>query len=89
MTETDRVYIAVVETMKKHGVEQAMGALKKYVTEGNCGYFTSTNGARQAISEIHPLDIMQDALRSTSKTLRISSVAAFAAKISKANPGQA
>lgn len=67
MTKTDRVYTAVVETMKKYGIEQAIGALEKYVTEGNCKYFTSNNGARQIIDEIGPADVMQDALISTLK----------------------
>lgn len=67
MTETDKVYIAVVETMKKYNINQAIVALQKYVTEGNSGYFTSTNRARQIIGTLNPADVMQDALISTLK----------------------
>lgn len=62
MTETDRVYVAITETMKKYGVEQVIAALKNYITEGNANYFTSTNNARRMIMELSPSQVLQDAL---------------------------
>lgn len=67
MTETDRIYIAITETMKKYSVEQSVAALSKYISEGNARYFTSTNNARGMISELSPAQVMQDALISTVK----------------------
>lgn len=67
MTETDRIYVAITETMKKYNVEQAVGALSKYISEGNANYFTSTNNARGMILELSPAQVMQDALISTVK----------------------
>lgn len=67
MTETDRVYVAMTETMKKYNVEQAIAALKKYITEGNANYFTSTNNARKTICELSPVQVMKDALISNIK----------------------
>lgn len=67
MTETDRVYVAITETMKKHSVEQAVAGLSKYITEGNARYFTSTNNARDIICELSPAQVLQDALKSSLK----------------------
>ena len=78
MTETDRIYIAIVETMKKHGVEQSIGALSKYITTGNVRYFTSTNGARKTISGLTPAQVLQDALRSIVKYEQIMQERGFA-----------
>lgn len=78
MTETDRIYIAIVETMKKHGVEQSIGALSKYITTGNTRYFTSTNGARKMIAGLTPAQVLQDALRSIIKYEQIMTEKGFA-----------
>lgn len=67
MTETDKIYLAVVETMKKYGFEQVSAALEQYITTGNNRYFTSTNGARAAISELTPAQVLSNALKSTLK----------------------
>lgn len=67
MTETDRVYIAIMETMKKYNVEQSIGALSQYITTGNSRYFTSTNNARETIEGLTPAQVLQDALRSIVK----------------------
>lgn len=67
MTETDRVYVAVTETMKKYSPEQAVAGLNKYITEGNAKYFTSTNNARGMIMELSPAQVLQDALRTSIK----------------------
>ena len=67
MTETDRIYVAITETMKKYGPEQAVGGLNKYITEGNANYFTSTNNARGMIQELSPAQVLQDALRTNIK----------------------
>ena len=62
MTETDKIYLAIVETMKKYSAEQAIVALQKYVTEGNAMYFTGTNDARKNIQELSPAEVMKDTL---------------------------
>jgi len=67
MTETDKIYLAITETMKKYNVEQAVGALSKYISEGNARYFTGTNNARTLITQLTPAQVMQDALRSSIK----------------------
>lgn len=67
MTETDRIYVAITETMKKYSPEQAIAGLNKYITEGNAKYFTSTNNARGMITELSPANVLQDALRSSIK----------------------
>lgn len=67
MTETDRVYIAIMETMKKYNVEQSIGALSQYITTGNSRYFTSTNNAREMIEGLTSAQVLQDALRSIVK----------------------
>ena len=41
MTDTDRIYIAVTENIKKYGIEHAVKALQEYVTKNNNGYFHS------------------------------------------------
>lgn len=71
MTETDRIYVAITETMKKYSVEQAVAALSKYISEGNARYFTSTNNARGMIQELSPAQVLQDALISTVKYAQI------------------
>jgi len=67
MTETDKIYVALIETMKKYSAEQAIGALSKYIGEGNARYFTSTNNARSMIMELTPAQVMKDALISSIK----------------------
>lgn len=71
MTETDRIYIAIIETMKKYGIEQSIGALTKYMCEGNAQYFTSEKNARQIISELSPGQVLQNALISSVKYQQI------------------
>lgn len=84
MTETDRIYIAITETMKKHSIEQAIGALKQYITTGNDRYFTSTNNARKMISELSPASVLQDALRTIVKYEYIMEEKGFARNIPNA-----
>lgn len=67
MTETDRVYVAITETMKKYSPEQAVCGLNKYIKEGNAIYFTSDNNARAMIKELSPAQVLQDALRTNIK----------------------
>ena len=67
MTNTDRIYIAVTENIKKYGVEHAVKALQVYITQNNNGYFTRDNDARKTISEVSPYETMADILRTTLK----------------------
>ena len=67
MTETDKVYIAVMETMKKYGPEQAIGGLEKYVIEGNARCITGDNEARKTLCELTPAQVLQDAMRTNLK----------------------
>lgn len=67
MTETDKIYLTVTETMKKYGVEHAVKALQQYITKNNNGYFTRENDARKIISEVSPFEVMADVLRTTLK----------------------
>lgn len=67
MTNTDKIYIAVTENIKKYGVEHAVKALQVYITQNNNGYFTRDNEARKTISEVSPYEVMADILRTTLK----------------------
>ncbi len=67
MTNTDRIYIAVTENIKKYGIEHAVKALQEYITKNNNGYFTRDNDARKTISEVSPFEVMADILRTTLK----------------------
>ena len=67
MTETDRIYITMMETQKKYGVEHAVKALEEYITQYNNGGFTRENNARQIISTVHPFDVMADIFRTSLK----------------------
>lgn len=67
MTDTDRIYIAVTENIKKYGIEHAVKALQEYITKNNSGYFTRENDARKTISEVRPYEVMADILRTTLK----------------------
>lgn len=67
MTDTDRIYIAVTENIKKYGIEHAVKALQEYITKNNSGYFTRENDARKLISEVTPFQLMADVLRTTLK----------------------
>lgn len=67
MTNTDRVYIAVTENIKKYGIEHAIKALQEYITKNNNAYFTRENDARKTISGVSPFEVMADALRTTLK----------------------
>lgn len=68
MTDTDRIYVAVLETMKKYSPEQAMEGLNQYITSGNANYFTSSNGARESITKLEPVDVLKDILKSIVKS---------------------
>lgn len=81
MTETDKVYLAITETMKKYSPEQVIEALKKYVTEGNPVYFTSTNSARKTIQELSPAEVMKNALISNVKYEQIIREKGYAQEI--------
>lgn len=67
MTNTDRIYIAVTENIKKYGIEHAIKALQVYITQNNNGYFTRENDARKIISEVSPFQVMADILITTLK----------------------
>lgn len=67
MTNTDRIYMAVTENIKKYGIEHAVKALQVYITQNNNGYFTRDNEARKMISELSPFEVMADVLITTLK----------------------
>lgn len=77
MTETDRIYIAIVETMKKYNVGQSIEALSKYITTNNARYFTNYNGARKTITVLTPAQVLQDALISIIKYEQIMTEKGF------------
>lgn len=67
MTNTDKIYIAVTENIKKYGIEHAVRALQVYITQNNNGYFTRDNDARKMIGEVSPFEVMADILMTTLK----------------------
>lgn len=63
MTETDKIYGALIGDMKKYGVEHSISTLEYYITKEDCLGFTSDNGARALISQISAPQVMAETLR--------------------------
>lgn len=63
MTVADKIYVALIEDMKKYGADHSVHALQYYITEYNNLGFTSDNNARAIISQLTPQDIMAETLR--------------------------